>query len=1484
MSGLGFNITANDRQFLDAMRRAGYSLNNFSNQAVSEGQKIEDVFHKIAAAAGITFSAVQLKSFVQSVIQVRGEFQQLGIAFETMLGSKAKADSLMAQMIDTAAKTPFDLAGVANGAKQLLAYGTAAEEVNSTLVRLGNIASGLSIPLNDIVYLYGTTQVQGRLFTMDVRQFMGRGIPLVKELAKELGKTEEQINSMVTAGQIGFDKVKKVLENMTNEGGMFYKLMEKQSASWTGQIANLQDAWDVMLNDMGSKSDTVFNSAIDLATTLVENYEKVGKVLIGMIATYGAYKTACAAAIVVTKGWTIAQMAQYNVLLFLEKAQRLLNATMLSNPYVLATVAVVGLVAAVWALHDSTTAQERAQEQLNRVMDEARQKKEDLEGKTNRLIGIINSETKTIYEQISAYRELQGLYPKVLANMERTAFQTMSATEQQKLLNAAISEFDDANKNAVLNNYKKLQADLKAAGNNGYKQDDVYADITKAFDIGFVKRLGMNGDDLNKMLNETVKLLEKEKKQREENRKEAEFLALPEEEQKKRLQAQLEELKKQETAIDDKIKATGLFNDELNKGDKTLKTWFNNEGKLKNMFAMANPVLQSWISSLNTVRSQINDIENKINPKQDIVPQNKAYWEKIKKDAEAALVDMTPSQVKSKTGQDQVKLLRNAEKQLKNWDFSEKAGKAIENIAEKRLEAQKAIIEKQQDMDNEQINNALDLEQRLIDIKEDSFQKEIELANIEYKKQIQALNEHTQKLIKEQQELEKQQYIAKHGSDKGFKPTTNTYNDLPEQLKSQLIALDVVAGKELEAKILQINKSIASAIKEQDATFASIYEQEVANINIHYLQLLKEAEGQEELINKIISNWNKAIAIAKNNKSIREVDFAEELALQSNQNMESLGMSELVEQKRLDIIKKYGEQRLAILKQLGEQGDEQAAQEAKVLEKKLSGMKSVPKGLKGLADKALFDGIKKGYEDIIKASGKYTEAEIEAGKAAEEAEKKTAKLLDGIAGGAGKVVAIIDDLKGMFGGLSEDLDLALDSIGNIAQGFATGGIVGGAMAVIGEGMKMFAQSAKVNKEHQEALRQLLLARIELQRQYNKLLLEEQLLFKKGTTIFGTDQIGRAINAIDVYRKSIAAYKKEAQGDFTPNDNYQKELENKVAKGGLMGFMYKQKLDEYKKQVSAYNKGVASLASVDIVTGSRKSGWGFWKKRKDVYSDILDVYPKLVDGEGKIDTALAKTIINTHKMSDENKALIQSLIDLQEQAEAAEEELKNYLSETFGSLGDALSDSIVDAFANGEDAALKFQDNVTDVLNNLAKQMVYSLFLSEMFADLQDKIEGVYKKMADGTIDEKQLSKEVTDLLGGFFNGLEGSIGDANKFLESFWQNAEANGFQRPKSEQSSQSSSKGGYETMSQDQAGEMNGRLTGMQMSLVSIDGSVKESLSIQIANTKSIAEQSNYLQQLSSVQLQSMYYLEDIAKCSKVLPEMADNIKGIKKNTDKL
>ena len=295
MAGLHFDITGDNKNLLRNIEGSKQGIRSLTREAEKESKNLDDIMKRIgqsAAAIGVGFSATQL---IRDVARVRGEFQQLEVALNTMLGSEEKANALFQQLVNTAAKTPFDLKGVAGGAKQLLAYGVAAEEVNDTIIRLGDIAAGLSIPLGDLVYLYGTTMTQGRLFTQDLRQFMGRGIPLADELAKQFGVAKDEVGGLVTAGKVGFPEVEKAIRAMTSEGGKFAGLMENQSKTITGQISNLEDAVDSMFNEIGKSSQGAISGVLSTTTQLVENYKQVLDIIGGIVVAFGSYKAVLAA-------------------------------------------------------------------------------------------------------------------------------------------------------------------------------------------------------------------------------------------------------------------------------------------------------------------------------------------------------------------------------------------------------------------------------------------------------------------------------------------------------------------------------------------------------------------------------------------------------------------------------------------------------------------------------------------------------------------------------------------------------------------------------------------------------------------------------------------------------------------------------------------------------------------------------------------------------------------------------------------------------------------------------------------------------------------------------------------------------------------------------------------------------------------------------------------------------------------------------------
>lgn len=416
---------------------------------------------------GVIGGTAALKGLVTDMINVRGEFQKTSIAFETMLGSKEKADALMAQMVETAAKTPFDLQGVTSGAKQLLAYGTSADKVNETLVRLGNIASGLSIPLGDLVYLYGTSMSQGRLFTQDVNQFMGRGIPLVAELSKELGKTESEIRKMVTEGKVGFPELQKVIENMTNEGGKFYNLMEMQSTTLSGQISNLGDAWDSMLNSIGEDTQGIASMTISAVTSIIENYDKVGKIILSIAATYGTYKAALIAVELYERRAAAARLLHIKIIRAQAVAQAALNLVSKANPYVLLATAIVGVTTAMWALHDSTTTTEREMERISKRTEVYNKYLQDEKNHVNELISVLQNENSTKKERIEAFNELQTKYPQYFGKYKTEKELIDHLTESLKGYNEQLRIRQELmnvkNNNDDIKRYKELEKFLSLA-------------------------------------------------------------------------------------------------------------------------------------------------------------------------------------------------------------------------------------------------------------------------------------------------------------------------------------------------------------------------------------------------------------------------------------------------------------------------------------------------------------------------------------------------------------------------------------------------------------------------------------------------------------------------------------------------------------------------------------------------------------------------------------------------------------------------------------------------------------------------------------------------------------------------------------------------------------------------------------------------------------------------------------------------------------
>lgn len=411
---------ARNRLEVRKLTREYKDFSSGTNNADEIVKSLTDSLKRTAVEIG---GLVAIKKFGSDVIEATGKMQQLQVALSTILQDKSKADQLIADIVQFAAKTPFNLDDVATGAKQLLAYGSSADNVVNELSMLGDVASGLQIPIGQLIYLYGTLRTQGRAMTVDIRQFAGRGIPIYEELAKVLGVSKDQVGELVKEGKVGFKEVEQTFKNMTSEGGKFANLMESSAGTWPQRLSNIEDTLFQKMNEFGNKYKEVFEFGIGTAEDLVESLDDVLSVMGGLIAAYGTYKAALITAAVAQKAVgfveSIRLIGMYRKELGLATAaQQAFNVASKSNVYVTLLAALVGIGTAIYMFTKRTNEATVAQETLNSVNKKADEEFSKQAATVDRLSGVLKSETSSLDQKKKALSDLQAIIPSYNASLD----------------------------------------------------------------------------------------------------------------------------------------------------------------------------------------------------------------------------------------------------------------------------------------------------------------------------------------------------------------------------------------------------------------------------------------------------------------------------------------------------------------------------------------------------------------------------------------------------------------------------------------------------------------------------------------------------------------------------------------------------------------------------------------------------------------------------------------------------------------------------------------------------------------------------------------------------------------------------------------------------------------------------------------------------------------------------------------------------------
>lgn len=1523
----------------------------------SEGKSIDDIINKIQNTANIAIGGWSIGKFVSQVMQVRGQFQQTEMAFKTMLQSEEKAKDLMQQLINTAAITPFGVDDVTEGAKQLLAFNVAAKDVNDTLIRLGDVAAGMGVSLSEMVMLYGTTIAKGKMDTMDLYQFLNRGIPIADELAKVMGldvnNAIAEVKEQLTAGKVTSDIFIKAMQNMTSEGSKFGGMMKAQSKTITGQISNIEDAIEQMFNELGRSQEGIINTGLDAVSTIVENWRKVGEVVMVAATAYGTYKAVLMAVsalqvlnnrilqqAVVEK--TLAAAAGINLsnaeavaaarTKFLTLAQQGLTtalketaAATLLNPYVLMAAAITSLVYTIYKFSTAASAAEIAQNAWNKSMDEFNRKAEDRKQKIKELVQIIQGADSTSLEKQLAFDELGTVAPeltkvydsvKKLEDTDLTNFNKqlneMTGKDREVGLKAQIKQLKEYAKALQDNSASAAAGSARRAAVQGLK-DNYGIEAPWSFNkdeklndaiFEYMVKLQSELDKIQKAKDELetptqidVKLAEEDYKQ---SKDELDYLsrfalAMKNDIEKKptnipfegrnaekvivELEDKVNDLKKEQEEhpiqfTADKKKALDKYQELL--GD--IKRWKNTAWK-QGVFTI--PVeIQFKMKQLQDETDKAKGHFNYVTGKYEEANKDESYaaakkrakinyqaavkaekearkgsnkdWENAKEDLDAKKKEYEKywgsiSEAASKTNKSMTDAKKRAEEQRK---AQEELSNALNELIQKNMDDEISIMREGTEKKLKEIDN--DYKKRIAEIKKQETEfkkknKEAGKASSLTKKQSKAISE-----AKYLANLNKEQKIREVNKEASDKERNDLYEYLKEygSVQQQKLAItqeyaDKIAKAENAYQKASLANQRDNELKKIDASdvFEQIdWENVFADLSSHTKEYLVSLRAQlqsllksgkltdvsdiskvQEKINDINAEISKQGGIfdfigTKQQENIRRINEAKEA-------QEALNSAKLQE---ADIEKQY------------EKALKQANHKAADLGVRAIGDDTT--GIQANIDKAGIDKSTKEYKEmssiltnlavlegkLAKAREKTAKATIEA-KDKEDASKKstTAQIADWFSDAQEFISKSgIDQLPELFSSLGMDeasakigqgLSALNDSAGAVAD-FESGNYIGALTKGI-SALQGFSNVLGIGADNTAKMQD----KIDELNQKNDVL--ASCLEELNDTLQGTNSI---TGAQEVYKDAVElinAQKKNASDAMKAEANKHGTWRSSLHSSVNDNKTWKKDMEKVSKIL-----GKTVKSSKDFLSLSPEEMKKIRDTDKDLFMSILNEYRKEGGKGGR---------------SDKLPSMIQDYIDKYADAinDLNEQMSEKYTQMSFDDMKSSFFDALMDMDKDAED----FSD---DFSKYLMKSVLNAKIGDLLDKDLKEFYDEWSKLAKDG------LSETEVDYLTNKWNGI---VDKGIKFRD---EASKITGYTGT----SSQEATSGGWQSMGQETADELNGRFTALQIAGESISASMIAAVVHMETIISTGISTNGAVTEIRNMMIMTNSYLEDMVKYAKL------------------
>ena len=1354
-------VTLDTSQLDKDVQRATGKFRQISQSAQQESNRMRDALMGVGKAVGIAFSAQQAIAFVKQVVSVRSEIQALEVSFRTLLGSQQASAELMRQMKEFAAATPLQLGDLAKGAQTMLGFNVNADEIMPMLKAIGDISMGDAQKFQALTLAFSQMQSVGKLMGQDLLQMINAGFSPLAVMADKTGKSIGELKEQMAAGAISADMVKQAFIDATSEGGQFYGMLSGQGDTVKGAIAQLSGAITDMFNGIGEQSEGIIKGSVKSVQWLVENYETLGKVLAGIIATYGTYKAVMMTVVALERLQVQLALAKMEgmtkqaALLDILKAKQLaLNkaVTAVTNPYVLLAMAIVGVTYGIYKLATAETEAEKAQRKHNEAIEQGKKEIDDYKQAVGDYLEIVRDDTATQRQRYEAYEKLIRLMPQLKGKSVEEISQ-MDTKELDKLLNT----------NTDVIHYQQLKKEAEEARKavaNTQRYLKSLEEENKAIGVESYNTRKANAQDQLAIQQQTLRTAEQELSVYEEQQRQAEYEAMSQSEKLAYLNEQKNALEQQKSVYTDQLSlqvrqlieqgkiadAVRLASKEAGGFSGALFDAFRQAVSLNDEMVKLNGKIQQ-VQATDTGKTYkqaladaYQEYQRTQRALQEAKNKNEADYYKAKDAADKAEQDY-----KRLGGNTSPRTTSTAPKRDRKAEQAEER-RRLQQLAD--LKADFAKREFRQAIDNE-----FALKQARISAQEDTIQKELELARL-HTAQLKEENKRREEdwieaLQRKREEEWKLQNPAKAKEGYSFTGVT-TKDDLSKQQREQLAEYDRIATE-------QGVKAETEALRKRLQQFES-YQQERQRIAKEYADKEQDLRKPDGTLREGVSQDNIDELKRQSDEALAKIDEAwaerEESYQQWMTDIASMSVAQLEQELRRV-------QLLLAKAQIEGKEDTDVA----VLRTQLEQLR---KKLREIQNDT--DATGKSFADWSRATETLRNTKDELESIAESVRPLSDSLADTIQGVAGLATPVIGII-GSIGKFAEMTSKGISASATATQkaiSIAEKGTV--ILTIISTAIQLAIKVAELfnsDKRHDKNIEELGNKIADIQWRLDH---------------WGWDKLeesaGKPLEKIndwlaEAHLKALAAA--AATGDMTKAWQALNDITLGTEEAG------RNLADAYMR--ADYMAG--QLLGSDRYSKAREQLDLMGKQVALIRQQQEEERAKKDPDGGKIDEYDRKMKELTEKMA--------SYID---------DMLSDLLGGDAIQLADKLGNALFDAFSKGEDAARAFEGAVNDIIRNMVKKLLIQQFLEKPIAEAINKLKQAATK--DGVLDMDALIASI----GTLFDDFQKIGADAGKLQEAYDKIMQTIGMNMD----DMLSGQRKGIATASQDSVDELNGRATAIQ------------------------------------------------------------------------